>query len=144
MNHLIAGICSVDKSLPLEAWDFLQLQAELHQHTLPTHQRGRFSTGTTISLVLLSLLRVRVLAFGDPEIRPSFYPHVIEGYYVCPAPRHLRCYNVFIKETKKAQIVGQLSRNQSPPHRFPGSSPADELLKSIITLNQSLFDEQRR
>ena len=82
--------------------------------------------GIMIFLVLPSLLRVcQSLFIGEPEVSPSL-------------PNNFRHYNLFMTETKMTHIVEQLSWDPSPSHRFPGSSPAEELLNSITTLNQPL------
>lgn len=145
-NHLIASLCSVDPSFPMEAWEHTLPQIEL---TLNLMRGSAFSPhvsawhslhGTfNFSNTPIAPLGMKIVSFDPPDVRDSFAPHGVSGFYVHPALRHHRCYGVYIPSTASLRITGQLSWHPSSPYRLPGAAPVDELLACLTSLRAAFL-----
>jgi hypothetical protein len=110
-NHLIAGLCSVDKDFPLHLWDRLIPQALLTLNLLRgsrlnpnlsawAHTHGHFDFNRTP----IAPPGIRVLAHEKPNNRTTWSPHALDGWYVGPALQSYRCYNIWIWDTRAERI----------------------------------------
>jgi hypothetical protein len=101
-DHLIAGLCSTDKSFPMHLWDRILPQTVITLNILrtsrinpelsaATHIFGQYdfnrspSTGT------------RIIAHDTPGRRRTWAPHGQDGWYIGPALEHYRCYTVTLQ-----------------------------------------------
>ena len=91
-NHLIAGLCSVNKNFPMHLWDRLLLQAELTINLLQGSRinpkllaweqlNGCFDFNRTP----IAPPGIKVVAHEKPDKRKSWQPHGKDGWYVGPA-----------------------------------------------------------
>jgi hypothetical protein len=111
-NHFIAGLCSVDPTLPLKLWDKLLPQATI---TLNLLQKSRINQHMSVYAQLnghfdfnrtpLAPPGTRIITHEKPDQRSSWDPHGLDGYYLGPALDHYRCYQVHITKTKGTRIV---------------------------------------
>jgi hypothetical protein len=107
-NHLIAGLCSVDKNFPIHLWDRLLPQAEIMLNLLRGSRinpklpawaqvHGTFDFNRTP----LGPPGCRVLVHAKPDKRKTWAPqHDLDGWYVGPALDSYRCYKIWIWETR--------------------------------------------
>jgi hypothetical protein len=87
-DHLIAGLCSTDKSFPMHLWDILLPQA----------------------VISLNMLRT------PPNRRSTWAPHGLDGWYLGPALEHYRCYAVYITKMRGNRIVEIVEVFQKKSH----------------------------
>ena len=110
-NHIIATIASCDKSFPREAIPHLIPQAEISLNLLrksnidPTKSAYEMVHGPyDFNKMPLAPPGCLVLVYEPPDVRSSWAPHGIDGFYVGPAPNHYRCYTCYIPFTKRTRI----------------------------------------
>ena len=115
-THFIAGLCSVDKDLPLHLWDRLLPQAELMLNLLRGSRinpklsawaqiHGTFDFNRTP----IAPPGIRVLAHQKPANRDSWEPHAMDGWYFGPALHGYRCFRIWIWETRTKRICDTVS-----------------------------------
>jgi hypothetical protein len=111
-DHLIAGLCSTDKSFPMHLWDRLLPQAVITLNMLrtsrinpklsaATHIFGQYDFNRAPMLPPGTL----IIAHETPNRRRTWAPHGQDGWYVGPALEHYRCYKVYITKTRGDRIV---------------------------------------
>jgi hypothetical protein len=109
-SHFIAGLCSVDKDFPLHLWDKLVPQAEISLNLmrgsrlnpkLSAHAQmnGQFDFNRTP----MAPPGLRVLVHEKPDLRTSYSPKALDGWYLGPALDAYRCYHVWIWETRASR-----------------------------------------
>jgi hypothetical protein len=89
-NHFISGLCLVDPNFPLKLWDKLLSQATI---TLNLSRKSRINPCMSAYAQLndhfnfkkipLAPPVTRVIAHEKPDKRASWYPHGVDGYFLC-------------------------------------------------------------
>jgi hypothetical protein len=111
-DHLIAGLCSTDKSFPMHLWDRLLQQAVMTLNMLRTSRiNPKLSAATHIfgqydfNKAPMAPPGTRIIAHETPSRRRTWAPYGQDGWYIGPALEHYRCYTVFITKTRGNKIV---------------------------------------
>jgi hypothetical protein len=111
-DHLIAGLCSTDKSFPMHRWDRLLPQAVITLNMLRTSRISpKLSASTHIdgqydyNRSPIAPPGTRIIAHDTPSRRKTWAPHSQDGWYIGPALEHYRCYTVYINKTRGERIV---------------------------------------
>jgi hypothetical protein len=110
--HLIAGLCSTDKSFPMHLWDRLLPQAVITLNMLrtsritpklsaSTHIYGQYDFNRSPMAPPGTIL----IAHETPHRRRTWAPHGQYGWYIGPALEHYRCYTVYINKTRGERVV---------------------------------------
>ena len=110
-NHFISGLCSVDKNFPLHLWCHLLDQVELTLNMLHTstinpnlsaHEQlhGIHDFNTTP----LAPPGTKCIAHEKSSQHGMWAPHGQHGWYVGAAPKHYRCYQIYIPKTQGTRI----------------------------------------
>jgi hypothetical protein len=130
-NHLIAGLSSTDPDFPLHLWDRLIPQSLISLNLMRGSRmnpklsayaqvHGAFDFNRTP----IAPPGTKVLVHEKPDVRGTWSPHAVEGWYVGPASNHYRCYRVWIKETAAERIADTLT--WMPLHvKMPGATPTE-------------------
>jgi hypothetical protein len=110
--HLIAGLCSTDKSFPMHLWDRILPQAVMTLNMLRTSRiNPKLSAATHIfgqhdyNRARMAPPGTRIISHETPERRQTWAPHGQDGWYTGPALEHYRCYTVYITKTRSSRIV---------------------------------------
>jgi hypothetical protein len=111
-DHLIAGLCSTDKSLPMHLWDRILPQAVMTLNMLITSRLNpKLSAATHIfgqhdyNRAPLAPPRTRIIVHETPGKRKTWAPYGQDGWYIGPALEHYRCYTVYITKTSSNSVV---------------------------------------
>jgi hypothetical protein len=111
-DHLIAGLCTTDKSFPMHLWDRLLPQAVITLNMLRTSRiNPKLSASTHIfgqydfNRALMAPPGTRIIAHETPNRRNTWAPHGQYGWYLGPALEHYRCYTVYITKTRGNRTV---------------------------------------
>jgi hypothetical protein len=111
-DHLIAGLCSTDKSFPMHLWDGLLPQAVITLSMLRTSRiNPKLSAATHIfgqydfNRAPMAPPGTRIIAHETPNRRRTWAPHGQDGWYIGPALEHYRCYTVYITEIRGERVV---------------------------------------
>jgi hypothetical protein len=111
-DHLIAGLCSTDKSFPIHLWDRLLPQAVITLNMLRTSRiNPKLSAATHIlaqydfNRAPMAPLGTIIIAHETPNRRRTWDPHGQDGWYLGSALEHYRCYTVYITKTRGDRIV---------------------------------------
>jgi hypothetical protein len=93
--HLIAGLCSTDKSFPMHLWDILLPQAVITLNMLRTSRiNPKLSAATHIygqydfNRAAMAPPGTRIIAYDTPNRRLAWAPHGQDGWYIGPALEH--------------------------------------------------------
>jgi hypothetical protein len=91
-DHLIAGLCSIDKSFPMHLWDRLLPQAVITLNMLRTSRiNPKLSASTHIygqydfNRAPMAPPDTRIIAHETPNRRRTWAPHGQDGWYIGPA-----------------------------------------------------------
>jgi hypothetical protein len=112
-KHFMAGLCTTDARFPLTLWDHLLPQALITLNLMRTSRiNPRLSAWAQVhgtfdynrSPLAPPGTRVR-LVYENPELRETWAPHAVDGWYLGPALRHYRCYRVWIQETSSERVA---------------------------------------
>jgi hypothetical protein len=105
-NHFIAGLCTTDPNFPLILWDRLLPQALITLNLLRTSRiNPRLSAWAQVHGLFdfnrtpLAPPGTRVLVHEKPDLRGTWSPHAVDGWYLGPAMNHYRCDQVWITKT---------------------------------------------
>jgi hypothetical protein len=111
-DHLIAGLCSTDKSFPMHIWDRVLPQAFITLNMLRTSRINPKLSGAThmfgqydFNRAPMAPPRTRIIAHETPNRRQTWAPHGKYGWYIGPALEHYRCYTVYITKTRGERVV---------------------------------------
>jgi hypothetical protein len=111
-DHLIAALCSTDKSFPMHLWDRLLPQAVMTLDMLRTSIiNPKLSAETHIfgqydfKRAPMTPPGTRIITHETPSRRRTWAPHGQDGWYIGPALEHYRCYTVYITTTRGNIIV---------------------------------------
>lgn len=133
-NHLILGLCMIDKMFPLQLWDKTLEQSEIRLNLLRTSRKnpkllayaqlkGPFNFNRTP----LALVGSRVLLMNSPTKRGARDPLALEAWYVGPALQQYRNWIFWVPETKGFRIGG--TAHFLPTHcKVPQLMAQDEIL----------------
>jgi hypothetical protein len=131
-DHLIAGLCSTDKSFPMHLWDIILPQVVITLNMLRTSRiNPKLSAATHIfgqydfNRAPMAPPGTRIIAHETPGRRITWAPHGQDGWYIGPALEHYRCYNVYITKTISKRIVETLIFF---PHKFTLPFPSSHEL----------------
>ena len=107
-NHFISGLCSVDKTFPIHLWDRLLPQAVLTLNLLrPSRWNSKLSAYQQIygnfdfNSTPLAPPGTKVIVHETPDVRSSWAPHGVNGFYIGPSLEHYRCYKCYIPSTRR-------------------------------------------
>jgi hypothetical protein len=96
-DHLVAGLCSTDKSFPMHLWDRILPQAVMTLNMLRTSRiNPTISAATHIfgqhdyNRAPLAPPGTRIIAHETPGKRKMWAPHGQDGWYIGPALEHYR------------------------------------------------------
>lgn len=137
-NHFIATLGTVDSNFPMQLWDELLPRTELClNHLLPyapnpdvSAYAGLHGGAFDFSKHPIAPAGARVLIHDKPNIRASWAPHDIPGYYLGPATQHHRCYRVWSVNSKQTRITDTVARFLENIE-LPGATAHDLLLAAI-------------
>jgi hypothetical protein len=111
-DHLIAGLCSTDKSLPMHLWDRLLPQAVITLNMLRTSRiNHKFSAATQLygqydfNRAPMAPPGTRIIAHETPNRGRTWAPHGQDWWYIGPALEHYRCYTLYITKTRGERVV---------------------------------------
>jgi hypothetical protein len=111
-DHLIAGLCSTDKSFPMHLCDILLPQAVITLNMLRTSRINPKLSAATHLYGQYDLTRApmappgtRIIAHETPNRRRTWAPHGQDGWYIRPALEHYRCDTVYVTKTRGEQVV---------------------------------------
>jgi hypothetical protein len=111
-DHLIAVLCSTDKSFPMHLWDRLLPQAVITLNMLRTSRiNPKLSAATHIygqydfNRAPMAPPGKIIIAHETPNRRRTWAPHRQDGWYKEPAMKHYRCYTVYITKTRGERVV---------------------------------------
>jgi hypothetical protein len=111
-DHLIAGLCSTDKSFSMHLWDRLLPQAVMTLNMLRTSRiNPKLSAATHIfgqydfNRAHMAPPGTRIIAHETPDRRRTWAPHGQDGWYIGPSLEHYRCYTVYITKTRSNRVV---------------------------------------
>jgi hypothetical protein len=147
-DHLIAGLCSTDKSFPMHLWDRLLPQAVITLHMLRTSRINPTLSASThiygqydFNRAPMAPSGTIIIAHETPNRRRTWAPHGEDGWYIGPALEHYRCYTVYITKTRAERVVETvdffLETFKSP---FP--SAQDLATKAAAELTHALLHPQ--
>ncbi len=110
-NHFISVLATADKDFPLSEWDLLLPQTELTLNLMrESHQQPKKSAWTHLHGEYdfdrnpIAPPGTKVLIYETPQVRPTWSPHGLIGFYVGPAMQHYRSYNILVKETNRIRV----------------------------------------
>ena len=110
-NHFISGLCSVDKNFPLHLWCCLLDQAEL---TLDMLHMSRINPNLSAHEQLHGIHDFNATPLAPPGTKciahdkssqcGTWAQHGQHGWFVEAAPKHYRCYQIYIPKTQGTRI----------------------------------------
>jgi hypothetical protein len=128
-DHLIAGLCSTDKSFPMHLWDRILPQAVITLNMLRTSRiNPKLSAATHLfgqydfNRAPLAPPGTRIIAHETPGRRKTWSPHGQDGWYIGPALEHYRCYTVYITKNRSSRVVETVinyAHSRNPPPCAP-------------------------
>jgi hypothetical protein len=131
-DHLIARLCSTDKSFPMHLWDILLPQAFITLYMLRTSRiNPKLSASTHIDgqydfkRAPMAPPGTRIIAHETPSRRRAWAPHGQDGWYIGPEIEHYRCYMVYINKTRGERVVETVD---FPPEKFKLPFPSTQEL----------------
>jgi hypothetical protein len=147
-DHLIAGLCSTDKSFPMHLWDRILPQAVITLNMLRTSRiNPKISAATHLfgqydfNRAPMALPGTRIIAHETPGRRRTWAPHGKDGWYIGPSLKHYRCYTVYITKTRSNRIVETVNFS---PHKFklPFPSSSELATQAAADLTHALLHPQ--
>jgi hypothetical protein len=97
-DHLIAGLCSTDKSFPMHLWDRILSHAVITLNMLSSSRINlKLSAATHIfgqydfNRAPMAPPGTIIIAHETPGRRKTGAPHGQDGWYIGPALEHYRC-----------------------------------------------------
>jgi hypothetical protein len=147
-DHLIAGLCSTDKSFPMHVWDRLLPQAVITLNMLRTSRINHKLSAATQIFGQYDFNRApmvppvtRIIAHETPNRRRTWAPHGQYGWYIGPALERYRCYTVYITKTRGERAVEKF--DFFPDNfRLPFPSTQDLATKAAAELTHALLHPQ--
>jgi hypothetical protein len=122
-DHLIAWLCSTDKSFPMHLWDRLLPHAVITLNMPRTSRiNPKLSAATHIfgqydfNRAPMAPPGTRIIAHETPIRRRTWAIHGQDGWNIGPALEYYQCYTVYINKTRGNKIVETVEF-------FPKNSP---------------------
>ena len=110
-NHFIAGLCTADPDFPLCLWDRLLPQALLTLNLLRTSRinpqlsaHAQVFGAFDFNRTPIGPPGTRVMVFESPQVRETWAPHAVDGWYLGPAMEHYRCFTTWIADTRAERV----------------------------------------
>jgi hypothetical protein len=147
-NHLIAGLCSTDKSFPIHLWDILLPHAVTTLNMLRTSRINPKLSATTHICGQYDFNRApmvppvtRIIAHETPNKRLAWAPYGQDVWYIGPEIEHYGCYTVYITRTRGERVVETVD---STPETcmLPFPSAQDLATKAAAELTHALLHLQ--
>jgi hypothetical protein len=147
-DHLIAGLCSTDKSFPMHLWDRILPQAVITLKMLRTSRINPKLAAATHLFGQYDFNRApmappgtRIIAHETPGRRRTWAPHGQYGCYIGPALEHYIYYTVYITKTRSSRIVKTV---EFSPHKFklPFHSSSELATQAGADLTHALLNPQ--
>jgi hypothetical protein len=145
--HLIAVLCSNDKSFPMHLWDILLPQAVITLNMLRTSRiNTKLSAATHIygqydfNRAPMAPPGTRIIAHETPNRRRTWAPYGQDGWYIGPALEYYQCYTVYITKTRGKRVVETVEFSQKITLPFP--SAQDLATKAAAELTHALLHPQ--
>ena len=147
-NQLISVLSTTDPSFPTEIFDELIAQTEITlNHLRPCKHRpsisayeGLYGKKFDFNAHPIAPCGVKVLVYEAPDVRGTFAPHGVNGFYLGPALEHYRCFVTWVVPTKTKRISDTLAWF-TKPYKMPGASHIEQLhavIKDLGTVMKSL------
>jgi hypothetical protein len=147
-DHLIAGLCSTDKSFPMHLWDRLLPQAVITLNMLRTSRiNPKLSAATHIfgqydfNRAPMASPGTRIIAHETPNRMRTWAPHGQDGGYIGPVLEHYRFYTVYITKTRGERIVETVDFFPAN-FKLPFPSAQDLATKAAAKLIHALLHPQ--
>jgi hypothetical protein len=147
-DHLIAGLCTTDKSFLMHLWDRLLPQAVITFNMLRTSRTNpKLSASTHIfgqydfNRAPMAPPVTRIISHETPNRRSTWAPHGQDGWYIGPALEHYTCYTVYTTKTRGNRIMETVDLF---PEKFtlPFPTPQDLATKAAAELTSALLHPQ--
>jgi hypothetical protein len=146
--HLIAGLCSTDKSFPMHLWDRLLTQVVITLNMLTTSRiNSKLSAATHIygqydfNRAPMAQTGTRIIAHKTPHRRRTWAPHGQDGWYLGPALEHYPCYTENITKTRAERVVETVDFF-TKKIKLPFPSAQDLATKAAAELTHALLHPQ--
>ena len=111
-NHFVATLCTTNKNFPMHLWCRLLPQATMTLNMMrPCRHNVKLSAYEALNgayvydATPLAPPGCKLIAHEAPEVRKTWAPHGVDGYYLGPAMEHYRCHRVYIPTTHAERIV---------------------------------------
>ena len=140
-NHFIASYASVSVEFPPALWDELLWQIELTlNHLRPCTSNPSISAYEGILRAKFDFLAnpivpvgTKVLIFEAPNLRSTYSPHGVLGFYLRPEIKHYRNAWCYVPSSGGFRASDQCAFFPQK-YMFPGASKEEILLKAISDL----------
>ena len=143
-NHLIAGLASLDPNYPMHLWCRLIPHSLVTLNLLrPSRINPMLSAEASLNGAFdynstpLAPPGTKVIVYETPDVRKTWDPHGVDGWYIGSAPKHYRCHRTYISKTRKERIARTVDFF---PHKqnMPGTSSAEAAIEAAIKLTAAL------
>jgi hypothetical protein len=111
-DHLIADLCSRDKTFPMHLWDRVLSQAVITLNMLRTSRinpklsaETYFDGQNDYNRAPLAPPITISISHDTTHRRRTWAPHGQDGWYIGPALEHYRCYALYINNTHSERII---------------------------------------
>jgi len=143
-NHFIAGLCSTNKNFPIHLWDCLLPQAEL---TLNLLCGSCLNPWLSVWAQLFGPVDFNCTPIAPPgtciiihkkqNMRHSWAPHGINGWYLSPTLNSYQCYTVWATDTQ-AQCIANTIVWLPSKIPMPMASSTDYIKAGIANIAHAL------
>jgi hypothetical protein len=137
---LIAGLCLTDKSFPMHLWDRLLPQTVIILNLLRTSRINTKPSAATHIFGKYDFNRApmappgtRIIAHETPNLRSTWAPHGLDGWYLGPALEHYICYTVHITKTVKLLTLPHPPMRARMDARTNPSAQRATQLRSVLS-----------
>jgi len=145
-NHFISLLSTADPTFPLNLWDEFIPQCEitlnlLHPFALDpavSAYEGLHRATFDFSNHPIAPCGTRVLCFESPDIRRTWSPHGVKGFYLGPSLHHHRVFRIWIPTTSRVRESDTVAWF---PQQFlmPGSSPTELVEAALRDLQDAVL-----
>jgi hypothetical protein len=137
-NHLISMLATANPGCPLDLWDEFIPQLNITINLLrpfgPDHSKSAYygvhKHHFDFAAHPMAPCGTAVLIHEAPQIRQSWAPHGLNGFYLGPALDHYRAYRIFVVASNQPRITDTVAWFLQP-FKLPGCSPTEILQRSI-------------
>ena len=140
-NHFVATLATAAKDFPIRIWDRILSQVEICiNHLLPYKPNPLVSAYAGIHggshdfrAHPIAPAGTRVLIHDKPANRGTWAAHGAPGFYLGPALKHYRCYEVCATTTQTLRVADALAWFPEG-YEMPEASPLDVASAAVIDL----------